>query len=99
MAFEINTESLDFGNLTPGASLERSLTITNQSGGDLYLEGIVAGDDLFANNLLLNDGIWENYNEVLESDEDTEVDAKLVIPQNYRTGHYQANLVIWASAR
>lgn len=99
VAFEINTDSLDFGNMRPGASLERSLTITNQSGHALYLEGVVSGDDLFEENLLLNERIWENYNEVLSQNRSTEVEANLVIPQNYRSGHYQANLIIWGSVR
>lgn len=99
MAFSVSASNLDFGVLHPGASQERVFTITNQSGTDLYIEGIISGDELFEGNLLLNQKIWENYNAVLERERSAQVSANLVIPQNYRSGRYAANLVIWATSR
>ncbi|MCX6785389.1 MAG: DUF4430 domain-containing protein [Candidatus Komeilibacteria bacterium] len=99
IAFSVNANSLNFGSARPGSQLDRSLTITNQSGGIMYLEGAVDGDQLFKDNLLLDGKIWENYNATLTQEQSADVRVSLVVPQNYQAGHYTANLVLWASAR
>lgn len=99
IAFSVNTNNLDFGQLTPGGRLDRSLIVTNQSGFALYLEGIVSGDKLFEDNLLLDEKIWENYNATIAKEQSAQINASLIIPQNYQTGHYRADLILWASTR
>ncbi|MFA6304222.1 MAG: DUF4430 domain-containing protein [Patescibacteria group bacterium] len=99
LVFRVNVDHLDFGSLRPGGQLNRSLTITNQSADNMYLEGIVSGDALFENNVMLDDQIWENYNKTLARNEAVNIGVKLIVPQNYSNGHYSANLVLWGSAR
>ena len=99
VVFQVSANSLDFGSLRPGASLSRSLTITNDSAVEVYLEGIVSGDILFENNLSLNNQLWENYSAVLPTAQSAGIDVNLVVPQNYQSGHYSASLVLWGTAR
>ncbi len=99
LAFSVNTNSLDFGALRPGGSLERFLRVTNNSGAAMYFEGVVSGDNLFKDNLRLDDRLWENYNKTVNQGDSAEVALSLIVPQNYHAGRYSANLVLWASAR
>ena len=99
VVFRVSANHLDFGSLRPGSRLSRSLTITNEGGTAIYLEGVVSGDAIFEDNLVLNEQIWENYHVALDSDESAAIDVGLLVPQNYHSGHYSANLVLWGSAR
>ena len=61
LLFILDTSDLDFGTLEPGDSAARQVQITNNGEVAVYLEGVVSGDQLFEDNIEINEESWENY--------------------------------------
>lgn len=98
LSFLVNVANLNFGALTPGSSTTTAITITNSGNVPLYLEATVSGDNLFRENLALNQEVWEDYSDNVNASEVKAVEVNLTVPPNF-TGNGQrlGTLIFWAS--
>ncbi|MCK5475047.1 MAG: DUF4430 domain-containing protein [Candidatus Pacebacteria bacterium] len=101
ISFIIDTDSLDFGELDPGSSASRNITISNNGSSNIHMEALVEGDSLFSENLDLDNVSWKNFEtDITQSDSQT-VDVELSVPANYSdgSGAKSAQLTFWAVAQ
>ena len=101
ISFIIDTDNLDFGELNPGSSASRNITISNNGSSNIHMEALVEGDSLFSENLDLDNVSWKNFEtDITQSDSQT-VDVELSVPANYSdgSGAKSAQLTFWAVAQ
>ncbi len=97
LSFLVNVAALNFGTLTPGNSTTTAVTITNSGNVSLYLEATVSGDNLFRENLALNQQSWEDYSDNVNASEVKAVEVRLTVPSNFTgSGQKQGTLIFWA---
>lgn len=99
IAFTIDKNQIDFGRLSPGAQANDQLLITNasSSNNDIYIEGIVNGDQVFKDNITLDGLNWQNFNAVFNPGVAKNVLVGLNIPSNWSSfGIKEGSLTIWA---
>lgn len=100
LSFTVDPSSLDFGNLQKGQSAQKQMQISNTGTVDLNLQAIVSGDDLFTENLTLNESLWKNFSLELNKQTGKALTAKLTALSIYQgSGQKQGQLVIWATPK
>jgi len=93
-----NETSLGFGNLSLGQPIEKTLTITNKSQGRLYIEAIVAGDEVFRNYLSINNASWRMFNDKIDGVSGESISVELSVPPSYTGGGTRnGTLTIWGT--
>lgn len=100
LAFTLNTNTLDFGQLAQGSQISRQITVQNTGTVSLKLKTSVAGDDIFTSNLNLNNAWWKNFSGSLAASENQNLTVSLNLPQNYplSAGKKTGQLIFWATA-
>jgi len=97
IGFILDNSSLNFGELKPGESKSQTFGITNTGTGDINIEAIVVGDDIFKDNIKLDGSMWSKFKKILGLNQNMNVDANLTIPSNYTgNGQKQGAITIWA---
>ncbi len=101
ISFIVDTNSLDFGKLTPGSSAAKNITLSNNGTADIHLEALVSGDFLFTENLDLNSVSWKNFETDIVQAGSRDVNVKLSVPAGYSdgSGAKSAQLTFWAMAQ
>lgn len=99
ISFLVDQSSLDFGNLKPGSSATKTLSIKNTGNTNLAVEGVVEGDTLFVENLSLDSASWRSFKKAVNAKESENINASLNIPVSYpNPGTKTASITFWASA-
>ena len=101
ISFIIDTNSLDFGELDPGSSASKNITISNNGSSNIHMEALVIGSSLFTENLNLDSVSWKNFETDISQSGDQVVDVELSIPTGYSdgSGAKSAQLTFWAIAQ
>jgi len=97
LSFEVSLNNLDFGSMTPGELKEVDLTVTNTGQFPLYLESEVTGNNLFADNLKLNQSGWADFYTTLSVASNSSIKAQLNVPAGYTDfGVKNGQMIFWA---
>lgn len=97
VAFGISGD-LNFGDLAPGQSAAKSLTISNQGSAAIKLTASLAGASLFTQNLRLDSSLVPAWQKSVAMGANSAVNASLTIPANYvKQGKEQGTLIFWAN--
>jgi len=97
IAFVIDKNQIDFGQLVPGAQASDSLVITNTGDLKIYLEGIVSGEQIFRKNTTLDETDWSDFSTVINTGLEKNVLVGLTIPSDWTgSGIKEGNLTFWA---
>ncbi|RLE42326.1 hypothetical protein DRJ48_03730, partial [Candidatus Woesearchaeota archaeon] len=103
VSFEVTPASIDFGKIAPGYSKNGNpIVIANTGGWDIIVSATVDGQGLFAESLLLDSMMWNEFSSYIASNPSTfystfEVSTKLDVPEDYDgVGQEQATLTFWA---
>jgi hypothetical protein len=98
IAFSVSQSSIDFGNLRPGQSADTILSLNNTGNVNIYIEASILGDDVFSDNIKLDQAVWEDFNLNLPTTDSNAVNVGLAIPSAF-TGAGQKNgqLIFWAT--
>ncbi len=97
VAFVVDQSSVNFGNLGFGESAATILNLTNTGLVPIYIEANINGHQIFTDNTLLDQNVWENYNLNLEVASSSDVNISLLIPDNWNeTGQKNGQLIFWA---
>ncbi len=101
ISFSVEPNELNFGKLKNGANSSQKLKITNNGSTAMHIEAKVDGDELFRNNLQLNDKFWLYFSENLEQNQNRDITAQLSVPASYggSAGSKQGALIFWAMAQ
>lgn len=90
--------SLDFGDVTPGASKTKTVNLTNQGSVTLYVESAMTGDDFFRNYIQINSAPWRSFNTNLSVAESENEEIKLELPASYADlGSKSGALIFWGT--
>lgn len=97
ISFSLSPDSLDFGKLKAGQNSFQSLTFANGSYA-VDVEAEVAGDDVFKNNLAIDNVFWQFFSQEISATEQRVFEIKLSVPDNYSgdLGIKQGELTFWA---
>lgn len=99
ISFLVDQSRLDFGNLKPGLSATKTLSIKNTGDTDLAVEGLVVGDALFVENLSLDSVSWRNFKKAVNVEKSESINLDLSIPADYtNVGTKTATITFWVSA-
>jgi len=100
LSFTVSTPALSLGELSPGQSVQKQVTITNTSSQSIHLEASVSGDAVFKDNLFLADKLWHLWQADLLANSALGLNTKLVLPSSYQisAGKKQGQLIFWAIA-
>ena len=97
IAFTLSKSQIDFGKLTPGAHTSDQILLTNTGSSPLYLEGIVSGDQIFKENITLDNLAWSDFTTIINSGSEKNVLVGLTIPSNWTSfGVKEGDLTFWA---
>lgn len=97
--FNISKSRLDFAKIKPGGSMEQKLNISNSGTVNLSINASLSGDQLFKENLKINNKIWPDFKTDLKIDENKEIKSVLSIPADYLgSGIKTGELTLWAQA-
>ena len=101
ISFIIDTSNLDFGELNPGSSATKNITLSNSGSSEIHIEALVSGNSLFTENLDLNSVSWKNFETDIIQDGNQDIAVELFVPANYSdgSGAKSAQLTFWAVAR
>lgn len=100
IVFEVNPSQIHFKALRPGQSDEKIVSLANNGSVNLAISTVVSGDDVFINNILLNNSNWKSFSSILNSGENKNTTLKLKVPENFiGSGIKQGELVFWAQAQ
>ncbi len=98
IAFIIDKNQIDFGQLAPGSQASDSLVITNIGNVRIYLEGIVSGEQLFRENITLDESDWSAFNTIINTGSARNVSVGLIIPTALAGfGIKEGDLTFWAT--
>lgn len=98
VGFTLDSQSLNFGELKPGESSNQSFGVTNSGNSSINIEAIVAGDEVFKQNLELDNVMWSQFNSNLSVNESKNINAGLTVPESYSDqGQKQGAITIWAT--
>lgn len=90
--------SLSFGDILPGESKSKLITLTNSGNVKISVKSSISGDDVFRNYLNIGDVSWRNFGLALSLNDRQEVNVKLEIPSSYSgSGSKNGKLVFWAT--
>lgn len=94
-----SSSSLGFGDITPGTSKSKTITIINQGVTGIYIESAVTGNEIFRNYLSVGGVSWRNFRADLGSGESENAEVKLEIPVSYSNpGSKSGKLIFWATS-
>jgi len=97
VAFIVDQSSVNFGDLGPGQTAATVLSLSNTGEVPIYIEANINGHQIFTDNTLLDQDIWEDYNLDLNIASSSDVDISLTIPSNWsEAGQKNAQLIFWA---
>ncbi len=101
ISFTINPASLDFGTLKAGTSTSKTITITSSGSTGIHIESIVSGDNLFTDNLTLNNLVWQVFKLDLTAGQHQDAAVKFAVPANFKgsSGQKNGQIIFWASAK
>ncbi len=98
--FEVIPMQLNFGKIKPGNTVSQTLNISNSGTVGLTVAALMNGDEVFKENMKLNNQLWSSYNTTLASSENKDIEASLSIPVNYLdSGIKTGELILWANAQ
>ena len=90
--------SLGFGNVSPGSSNQKTVTLHNSGQSGIHFESYVSGDDVFKNYLNINNNSWRNFSTNLDGGASEDEVVKLQIPSGYNnSGTKNGNLIFWGA--
>ncbi|XOB41184.1 MAG: DUF4430 domain-containing protein [Candidatus Nealsonbacteria bacterium] len=99
IAFIIDKNQIDFGQLAPGAQASDLLVITNTGDLRIYLEGIVSGEQIFRENITLEELDWPEFSTIINTGSEKNVLVGLTIPAGWTDlGIKEGDLTFWAIA-
>ena len=99
IAFTVTPANIEFGTLIPGASAQKTVTITNTGSAGIHMEGVVTGDGLFVDSLWVDGMIWRKFKAELASAEQQQHQLKLAVPSSYSvSGAKSGKITFWAIA-
>ena len=99
IAFTVEPDAVDFGVLKRGASSQKNIKITNTGSSPIHVESVVLGDDVFRENLKIQNMPWQNFTSDIEQNAFREHPLLLNIPDNYTgTGAKSGEITFWAIA-
>ena len=97
VAFIVDQSSVNFGDLSPGQAGVTVLSLSNTGELPIYIEANINGHQIFTDNTLLDQSIWEDYNLNLAVASSSSVDISLTIPDNWNeAGQKNGQLIFWA---
>lgn len=97
IAFTLSKNQIDFGRLAPGIKASDQILITNTGNLRLYFEGVVGGDQIFRENITLDNSNWPDFSTIINSGSDKIVLVGLIIPGNWTSfGVKEGDLTFWA---
>ncbi len=99
VSFTVDVSNLDFGAVSPGSKISKSLTVQNTGSVGLSLSASVSGDPLFTDNLSLNNKFWQNFSGIVGAKQNSTLTAGLNVPSGFAgaSGPKTGQLVLWAS--
>lgn len=98
ISFSVSPNTLDFGTVAAGQSSGKTVVIKNTGTTNIHVESIVSGDDIFANNLTLNNLVWQMFKIDIIKGQSQGGNLKLTVPNNYSvTGQKKGQIIFWAS--
>jgi len=96
IAFTLSKNQIDFGKLTPGAQTSNQILLTNTGDSQLYFEGIVNGDQIFKENITLDNLDWPDFSTIINTGSGKNVLVGLTIPSNWTSfGVKEGDLTFW----
>ncbi len=99
IAFIIDKNQIDFGQLAPGTQASEQLLIQNTGNVRIYLEGIVSGDQIFGENITLDALNWPEFSTIINTGSEKNVLVGLTIPADWTDlGIKEGDLTFWAIA-
>lgn len=100
ISFTVDATNLAFGDIQPGSSASKAITINNNGTVGLKLEGSVAGDRIFLDNLSINGKTWQKFVTNISLGQSQSQNLKLSIPSGYdgSSGIKTGQLIFWAAA-
>lgn len=99
IAFIIDKNQIDFGRLTPGVQASDLLLITNTGNVRIYLEGIVSGDQIFRENITLDNLDWPEFSMIINTESGKDVLIELTVPSSWTGfGIREGDLTFWATS-
>jgi len=100
IAFTLSKNQIDFGKLTPGAQTSNQILLTNTGSSPLYFEGIVNGDQIFKENITLDNLDWPDFSTIINTGSGKNVLVGLTIPSNWTSfGVKEGDLTFWAISK
>jgi prenyltransferase beta subunit len=100
IAFSVNPSSLDFGDLSPGTNSSKQITLNNAGTTGLHIESSVSGNNLFSDNLKINNLSWQAFATDLDGGQNQNANLTLAVPQTYsNSGQKSGQLIFWVSAK
>ncbi len=100
IAFSVNQNTLNFGQLEPGQIGENILQLQNTGNVAINLEANVLGSDVFSQYVSLENTAWQNWQEQLNPSNSESINVKLSLPNNLQSsGNQTGQLIFWAQAR
>jgi Domain of unknown function (DUF4430)/Squalene-hopene cyclase C-terminal domain len=90
--------SLDFGTISAGAAVQKSVTIKNQGSVPIGLESQVTGDNLFKSFLLIDSKAWGLFRAHLATAESKTSQVGITLPTSFTmSGTKTGSLIFWAT--
>lgn len=100
LIFEVTPGELNFGKIRPGENSEDVLTIKNEGTVDLVISSSVSGDQIFGDNITVNNSSWADYIEQLDNGENKDLNVGLSIPSGYlNEGVKLGEIIFWAKPK
>ncbi len=100
LAFSVSKSQLDFGRLIPGAQASDQFSIQNNGNVQIFIEGIVSGDQIFQENLKMDNLNWPDFTAVINTGSSKNVSIGLTVPSNWTSfGIKGGNLTLWATPK
>ncbi|MDD5749244.1 MAG: DUF4430 domain-containing protein [Patescibacteria group bacterium] len=100
VAFSLSQSSINFGSLRPGQSAESIVIVNNLGSLDIHLESSILGEDIFAENVRLDNQLWPAWQANLATAASNAVNVRLAVPSGFSlSGSKSGQLIFWATAR
>lgn len=100
IAFELSKSQIDFGKLVPGDKTSSQISLVNTGNSQLYVEGVVSGEQIFKENITLDNLAWPDFSATINTGSEKNVLVGLTIPQNWTSfGIKEGDLTFWAISK
>jgi len=97
IAFTLDKEQIDFGRLAPGSQASGQLLIQNTGDVGIHIEGIVSGDQIFRENIILDGLDWPEFSTIINTGSGKNVLIGLTISRSWTGfGIKEGSLTFWA---